>query len=71
MLEKALYDSGAFFVAEIRAEVERSERIRDAEVTEGLNPLTALAAWAGNQGYEPSVVSELQALTTELMEGTL
>ncbi|MCM3699232.1 metallophosphoesterase [Paenibacillus macerans] len=68
MLEKALYDAGAFFVAEIRAEVERSERIRDAEVTEGLNPLTALAAWGSNQGYEPAEIGELQAITTELLE---
>lgn len=67
-LEKALYDAGAFFVAEIRAEVERSERIRDAEVTEGLNPLTALAAWGTNQGYKPAEIGELQAVTTELME---
>lgn len=68
LLEKALYDAGAFFVAEIRAEVERSERIRDAEVTEGLNPLTALAAWGTNQGYKPAEIGELQAVTTELME---
>ncbi len=67
-LEKALYEAGAFFVAEIRAEVERSERIRDAEVTEGLNPLTALAAWGANQGYEPAEIGELQAMTTELLE---
>lgn len=70
-LEKALYDAGAFFVAEIRAEVERSERIRDAEVTEGLNPLTALAAWGTNQGYDPTEISELQTMTTNLLEGSL
>ncbi|MHA2856892.1 metallophosphoesterase family protein [Paenibacillus lautus] len=70
-LEKALYDAGAFFVAEIRAEVERSDRIRDTEVTEGLNPLTALAAWGNNQEYETTEISELQAMTTELMEGSL
>ncbi|AZS15328.1 metallophosphoesterase family protein [Paenibacillus lutimineralis] len=69
-LEKALYEAGAFFVAEIRAEVQRSERIRDTEVTEGLNPLTALTAWGNNQGYEPEEISELQVLTTELLEGT-
>lgn len=68
-LEKALYDAGAYFVAEIRAEVERSERIRDTEVTETLNPLTALAAWGANQELKESEISELQALTTELMEG--
>ncbi|MBU5673210.1 metallophosphoesterase family protein [Paenibacillus brevis] len=67
-LEKALYDAGAFFVAEIRAEVERSERIRDAEVTEGLNPLTALAAWGSNQEIKEPEIVELQAMTTELME---
>ncbi|MEK3882390.1 metallophosphoesterase [Paenibacillus sp. PL2-23] len=67
-LERALYDAGAYFVAEIRAEVERSERIRDAEVTEELGPLSALAAWASNQGYEPVDISELQAMTTELLE---
>ncbi|MFB0841833.1 metallophosphoesterase family protein [Paenibacillus oleatilyticus] len=67
-LEKALYDAGAFFVAEIRAEVERSERIRDAEVTEGLNPLTALAAWGTNQGCGSAEIGVLQAMTTELLD---
>lgn len=67
-LEKSLYEAGAFFVSEIRAEVERSERIRDTEVTEGLNPLTALAAWGSNQGYEPEEITELQSMTTELLE---
>lgn len=70
-LEKALYDAGAYFVAEIRAEVERSERIRDTEVTEGLNPLTALAAWGSNQDIKESEIVELQALTTELLEGSV
>ncbi|AJS59235.1 hypothetical protein UB51_13025 [Paenibacillus sp. IHBB 10380] len=69
-LEKALYDAGAFFVAEIRAEVERSERIRDAEVTESLSPLTALTAWGNNQGYTDDEIDELQAMTTELLEVT-
>lgn len=69
-LEKALYNAGAFFVAEIRAEVERSERIRDTEVTEGLNPLTALAAWGTNQEIKDSEIVDLQAMTTELMEVT-
>ncbi|SFF22540.1 Exodeoxyribonuclease I subunit D [Paenibacillus algorifonticola] len=67
-LEKALYDAGAFFVAEIRAEVERSERIRDVEVTEGLSPLTALAAWGNNQGLDADEIEELLAMTTDLME---
>lgn len=67
-LEKALYDAGSFFVAEIHADVERSERIRDAEVTEGLSPLSALAAWARNQEYGIVEIGELQAMTTELLE---
>lgn len=70
-LEKALYDAGAFFVAEIRAEVERTERIRDAEVTEGLSPLSALAAWSVNQGLAEAEIGELQTMTSELMEGTV
>jgi len=70
-LEKALYDAGAFFVAEISADIERSERIRDAEVTEALNPLTALAAWGANQEIKESEVVELQSLTTELLEGSV
>ncbi|MGI2294138.1 metallophosphoesterase family protein [Paenibacillus sp. GXUN7292] len=70
-LEKALHDAGAFFVAEIRAEVERSERIRDAEVTEALNPLTALAAWGNNQELAESEIVELQAMTTELLEAAV
>ncbi|MHA6484503.1 metallophosphoesterase family protein [Paenibacillus sp. strain BS8-2] len=67
-LERALYDAGAFFVAEIRAEVERTERIRDAEVTEDLGPLSALSAWATNQGHVSTEIAELQSLTMELME---
>lgn len=70
-LERALYDAGAFFVAEIRAEVERSERVRDAEVTEGLTPIAALAAWGTNQALTPAEIVELQAMTTELMEGSI
>lgn len=70
-LERALYDAGAFFVAEIRAEVERAERTRDAEVTEGLTPIAALAAWGTNQALVPAEIAELQALTTELLEGSV
>ncbi|WP_344341592.1 hypothetical protein, partial [Streptomyces rhizosphaericus] len=56
-----------YFVAEIRAEVERSERIRDTEVTEGLTPLAALAAWANNEGLAAAESAELLAITEELM----
>ncbi|MFD0682404.1 MULTISPECIES: metallophosphoesterase family protein [unclassified Paenibacillus] len=67
-LEKALYEAGAFFVAEIKADVERSERVRDVEVTESLGPASALAKWAENQAIEASEINELQALTSSLLE---
>jgi exonuclease SbcD len=67
-LEKALYAAGAFYVHEIHAEVERSDRIRDTEVTESLGPLSALAAWGSNQGIIPDEVTELQSMTSELLE---
>ncbi len=67
-LEKALYAAGAFYVHEIHAEVERSDRIRDTEVTESLGPLSALAAWSTNQGIIPDEVIELQSMTSELLE---
>ncbi len=70
-LERALYDVGAYFVAEIRAEVERSERIRDTEVTEGLTPLAALAAWANNEGFAEAERAELQTMTEELLGGAV
>jgi exonuclease SbcC/exonuclease SbcD len=66
-LEQALYDSGAYFVAEIRAEVERMERIRDTGVTEGLSPQAALAAWVSNEGLAESESVELVAITEELL----
>lgn len=67
-LEKALYDAGAYFVAEIKADIERSDRVRDVEVTESLGPLTALAKWAENQGIAAGEVQEMQALTSDLLE---
>lgn len=70
-LERALYDSGAFFVAEIRAEVERTERMRDAEVTEGLTPLAALAAWSNNEGIADEECAELLAITEGLLGGAV
>jgi exonuclease SbcD len=67
-LEKSLYDAGAFYVHEIKAEIERSDRVRDVEVTESLGPQVALAKWSENQAIEAAELSELQALTTELLE---
>lgn len=67
-LEKSLYDAGAFYVHEIKADIERSDRVRDVEVTESLGPQVALAKWSQNQSIEAAEISELQALTTELLE---
>lgn len=69
MLEKALYNAGAYYVAEIKANVERTERLRDADVTEALGPLTALGKWAEQQGIEIDETKTLQSLTSTLLEG--
>lgn len=67
-LEKALNDSGAFFVAEIRGDIERTDRMRDADVTETLGPIEAVGKWADNQGIEKAEIEELTAMTAQLME---
>lgn len=67
-MEKSLYDAGAFFVAEIRIDVERAERSRDREVTEGLGPVQAVERWglANEKGTEEIAV--LQSMTARLCE---
>lgn len=67
-LEKALYDAGVFFVAEIKGDIERSDRMRDADVTETLGPVEAVGKWADNQGIEKAEIEELTAMTAQLME---
>lgn len=69
-LEKSLYDAGAFYVHEIKADVERSDRLRDVEVTESLGPQVALSKWGMNQSIDPVEIIELQVLTAELLEAT-
>jgi exonuclease SbcD len=68
-LEKAIYQAGAYHVAEIKADVERTDRIRDEEVTESLGPLTALEKWGVNQGILSPEIILLQGMTSHLMEG--
>lgn len=68
-LEKALYSAGAFFVYEIKAEVERSDRARDKDVTESLDPLAALGKWGANQDIAPVEIIALQSMTALLLEG--
>lgn len=69
MLEKALYDAGAFFVSEIKGDVDRVDRARDEDVTEALTPGEAVRKWAANQGMELAEIDELVAMTAQLMEG--
>ena len=67
-LERSLYDAGAYFVAEIKGDIARSDRARDEEVTEALTPVLAVQKWAANQGISPAEIEELAALTIRLME---
>lgn len=68
-LEKALYDAGAFFVSEIKGDVDRVDRARDEEVTESLTPGEAVRKWAANQEMDKTEINELVAMTALLMEG--
>lgn len=68
VLEKALYQAGAYFVAEIKADVQRQERSRDSEVNESLGPVEALGRWAEKQGFAPEEILVLQGMTTGLLE---
>ena len=68
-LEKSLYDNGAFFIAEIKGNIYRSDRARDEEITESLGPTEAVRKWAENQEIIPEEINELAALTAQLMGG--
>ncbi|MGL5512625.1 MAG: metallophosphoesterase family protein [Sporomusa sp.] len=67
-MEKALYDCGAFFVAEIKGDIARSDRARDEAVTEALGPIEAVRKWSTNQGHDAAEIDELAAMTALLME---
>lgn len=67
-LEKALYEAGSFFVAEIKAQVTRVDRARDSEVVESLSPVEALSRWAENQGIPAEESKVLQSMSAELLE---
>jgi exonuclease SbcC/exonuclease SbcD len=66
-LEKALYDAGAFFVTEIKGDIERTDRARDEEITESLGPVDAVRRWAANQEMQQDEIDELAAMTAQLM----
>lgn len=67
-LEKSLYEAGAFFVAEIKGDIERMDRARDEEVTEALTPIEAVRKWAVNQDIPEGEITELVAMTAQLLE---
>ena len=68
-LEKALYDAGAFYVSEIKADIQQADRARDVSVNESLSPLQALEKWCINQGIGESDAKELVSMAGGLMEG--
>ena len=67
-LEQSLYDAGAFFVSEIRGDIARADRQRDAEVTEQIGPIEAVRKWCANQEIPAEEIDELAAMTARLME---
>ncbi len=68
-LEQALYDAGCYFCQEIKADVTREDRARDATVSESLSVEQALGKWCANQGIPESEIAVLQSMTGELLEG--
>jgi exonuclease SbcC/exonuclease SbcD len=67
-LERALYEVGAFYVAEIKADIQRIDRVRDQGVTETLGPVEALARWAKQHNIPDNEIEALQAMTAGLLE---
>jgi len=67
-LEKALYEAGAFYVTEIKADIQRQDRARDENVTEALGPIEALARWARQQDMPDDEIAALQTMTAGLLE---
>lgn len=70
-LEKTLYDAGAFYVAEIKADIQRQDRARDEEVTESMGPVEAIGRWGEQQETPPEEIAALQSMTAELLEVAL
>lgn len=67
-LERSLYKAEAFFVSEIKADVQRLDRARDQEVTESMGPVEALTKWAEQQGVVTDETIALQSMTANLLE---
>lgn len=67
-LERALYDAGAYYVHEIKVDVQRVDRARDQEVTGSIGPVEALARWAQQREIDPEEAAALQDMTARLLE---
>lgn len=66
-LEKALYDAGAFYVAEI-APAEITATLSKQELSENTGPLDNLVAWALAEGYNAEETKALVDLAQPLVE---
>jgi len=66
-LEKALYDNGAFYVAEIKPE-QITTALSKQEMTENAGPLENLAKWLESEGHGVRVVNALVELARPLVE---
>jgi hypothetical protein len=66
-LERSLYDAGVFFVSEIKGDIARGDRSRDASVNESIGPIDALRKWSVNQGMEIHEINELAEMAGQLL----
>ena len=65
-IERMLYDFGAFFVTEVRVDIEHAERRREESVTESLGPIEAVGKWCAANGREDA--ERLCDMTKTLIE---
>ena len=67
-LEQSLYDAGAFYISEIKSDIQRVDRARDNSVNESLSVPQALEKWCVNQNIDELEIKELVSMTSGLME---
>lgn len=65
---KALYDAGAHYVAGVFPEVIRSERSRQADITETTRPMEALERWLALQEIPEDMGTAVMAEAKKLLE---
>lgn len=68
VIEKGLYDIGAFYVTEISLEVQRQDRARNTEVTETVGPIEAVREWGAGQQLGAGEIENLMTRTGDLLE---